>query len=353
MGPDGVPLPRQPTVAEKRARAAAASSHLAHATKGSGEGPEPVRLGGHKIADTFWGKSWCRHLESYSDFANRLPRGRSYLRAGAVVDLKIAAGKVRARVAGSRIYDVEITIRSLPPETWQSVVAGCGGRIDSMVALLEGRLSDDVMRVVTHPEQGLFPEPRQIAMTCSCPDWAGMCKHVAASLYGVGARLDRQPELLFVLRGVEPADLVHAAAGEVAGGDDAGAAGGLAGEDLGQLFGIDLAEAPVPAAKAGRRATRRAPVRSGLARLATASPAVPTTEKPGVKRSPGPKPKPKPKPRKKAAAKPTTKRPPVRRLARAAPSPLDEFLRQVAQLGRLIQGMGKRSTKRKSSRSSR
>jgi uncharacterized Zn finger protein len=339
-GSDWSWFPRQPTVAQKRARAVAAASRLARATR-SGDAPEPIKLDGHKIAATFWGKAWCRNLESYSDFSNRLPRGRSYLRAGAVVDLKIAPGKVLARVAGSRLYEVEISIRALAPEIWRSVAARCSGRIDSMVALLQGRIPDEVMRVVTDPEQGLFPRDRQIAMTCSCPDWAGMCKHVAASLYGVGARLDRRPELLFVLRGVDPADLVHAAAGQVTAGGDAGAEADLGGADLGQMFGIELA-APAPNPPPGgpgsapkAQARVASPRRAGRGRSA-----VPVTAKPKAKAKPASKAEPPPEPKRRRRPGLAGQR------GRAKPSPLAEFLSQLAQLGRVVRPLGRRTKRR-------
>src|SRR5262249_26069948 len=159
--------------------------------------------------------------------------------SGAVLDLKVTAGQVRAKVAGSHVYDVGVTIRTIEPSAWQGIVAACGGRVDSLVSLLEGRIPDQVMRLVSDPERGLFPKPRQIAMTCWGPAWAGMCKPVAARFYGVGARLDDQPELLFVLRGVDAAELVHDAARAVTEVTPAGdlAAGSFAGEDLGALFG--------------------------------------------------------------------------------------------------------------------
>src|SRR5262249_2996082 len=88
---------------------------------------------------------------------------------------------------------------------------------------------------------GLFPSPKEIKMSCSCPDWAGMCKHVAATMYGVGARLDASPELLFTLRAVDHLELIgHAVAEENLNRTLDAAQGGLAGSDLGAIFGIDL-----------------------------------------------------------------------------------------------------------------
>ena len=174
----------------------------------AGSDLSPVKSSRGAIARTFWGKAWCDNLERYSDFANRLPRGRTYLRNGSVIDLKIRSGEVRAKVIGSRLYDVNVTVVAVPRKQWQSISGDCAGSIDSLVELLQGRLSKAVMERICRPGTGLFPSPKEIQFSCSCPDWATMCKHVAAVLYGVGARLDSQPDLIFALRRVDPKDLV-------------------------------------------------------------------------------------------------------------------------------------------------
>ena len=202
--------------------------------------PRPVRIEGRAIARSFWGKRWCAHLESFSDYANRLPRGRTYARSGAIWDLEIHAGRIEATVKGSRAkpYQVAVRVKRLPAVTWKAIRSACSGQIGSILELLKGSLSDQVMAVVSDPDRGLFPRPRQIELECSCPDWANMCKHVAAVLYGVGNRLDDSPELLFRLRGVDPAELISA---EMVLPD--GAAEGtetLAEDQLGDIFGIDL-----------------------------------------------------------------------------------------------------------------
>ena len=163
----------------------------------------PVILEGRAIARTFWGQSWCRNLERYSDYSNRLPRGRSYVRNGSVVDLQVARGEVTARVAGSSLYTVRVKVTAVPRARWSALCRSCAGGIDSLVELLQGRLSKAVMERICAEKTGLFPAPAEIRFGCSCPDWAAMCKHVAAVLYGVGARLDTRPELLFELRGVD------------------------------------------------------------------------------------------------------------------------------------------------------
>ena len=138
----------------------------------------PVEISGRQIASTFWGKAWCDNLESYSDFSNRLPRGRTYVRNGSVVDLQIEPGKVTSIVSGSSLYRITIKIKPLASSCWKNVKSQCGGQIGSLVELLQGKLSSGVMSIVTGRNGGLFPHAAEIEMSCSCPDWAGMCKHV-------------------------------------------------------------------------------------------------------------------------------------------------------------------------------
>ena len=152
--------------------------------------PDPNTIEGRTIASTFWGKAWCENLERYSDYANRLPRGRTYVRNGSVVDLALLPGKVAARVSGSRLYTVTIEVTPLAKARWKALCKDCAGAIDSVVELLQGRFAKGVMERLCHAKTGLFPAPAEIRFACTCPDWASMCKHVAASLYGVGARLD-------------------------------------------------------------------------------------------------------------------------------------------------------------------
>jgi len=209
-----------------------------------GHAVSPVVIAGRLISTTFWGKAWCENLESYSDFANRLPRGRTYVRNGSVVHLEIQPGKIAALVSGSELYKVEITISELPDHHWKCVKGQCAGQIGSLVELLQGRLSKSVMDVVTQRSGGLFPKPAEIEMKCSCPDWAGMCKHVAAVMYGVGARLDSKPELLFLLRKVDHLELISGAV-DAAPVAKAGKPRGnktIAAGDLADVFGIEMAE---------------------------------------------------------------------------------------------------------------
>jgi len=196
------------------------------------------------IATTFWGKAWCTNLETYSDYESRLPRGRTYLRKGNVYDLEISEGSVFAYVAGSNLYEVEITIDPLLKKRWTALRKSIAGEISNLVDLLGNNLGAGVMGLVTDPKNGLFPEPKEIQINCNCPDWAGLCKHAAAVLYGVGARLDQQPDLLFLLRGTDHTELVSAATGSAAGltAPLSPHTNALAPDDLSELFGIELAE---------------------------------------------------------------------------------------------------------------
>ena len=220
-------------VAEQRARARREVDKL----KKKGKHIQPIEIEGRTIARSFWGKGWCDHLESFSDFANRLPRGRRYARNGSVCHLGIWPGHVEAMVSGSEFYYVTIEITQLKAVTWKSIKAKCAGQIGSMLELLQGKLSREVMGVVTERDHGLFPKPREIDLDCSCPDWATMCKHVAAALYGVGHRLDHQPDLLFLLRDVDAAELI---ATEIALPGREVTSDVLADEALSDIFGIDL-----------------------------------------------------------------------------------------------------------------
>ena len=252
-------FPSYVSAADRRARALLAASRLKNRT---GEALNPIQVAGRAIVSTFWAQSWCQNLESYADFAHRLERGRSYARSGAVLDLKIAAGRIDARVSGTSLYSVEIEIARLPAARWKTLARTCTGRIGSLVGLLRGEIPDDVMRTVTDRAEGLFPEPGQLSIRCSCPDRATVCKHVAATLYGVGVRLDSRPELLFVLRGVDPQDLVEQASQGLAAAPRAAAATlDTTSLDLASLFGIDLEPSPPPIDSQRQSPKKRTPTR--------------------------------------------------------------------------------------------
>ncbi len=208
-----------------------------------GQSLAPIRITARKIATTFWGTAWCDNLEHYSDYANRLPRGRTYARNGSIVDLQINAGKITALVAGSTPYDVVITIKKLDAKRWNQLRKQCAQSIHSLIDLMRGKLPDDVLHQLTDPKQGMFPSPREIKLSCSCPDGAYLCKHLAAVLYGVGHRLDSEPDLFFQLRGVNQQDLISEALSDqsvdTALGLDQESA--IESGDLESIFGIDLA----------------------------------------------------------------------------------------------------------------
>jgi uncharacterized Zn finger protein len=244
------------SVAERRRKAAREMEKL----KKKGHPVSPVVVEGRTIARTFWGKAWCENLEHYSDFENRLPRGRTYVRNGSVVDLQIGGGEVKAMVSGSEIYKVAVKVTPVSKARWRSLCSDCGGAIDSLVELLQGRFSKGVMERMCRQGAGLFPSPDEIQFSCSCPDWASMCKHVAAVLYGIGARLDQQPELLFKLHKVNEKELIaQVGQGLPLAGKTPGAEKTLGSEDLSAIFGLEMAQSadaaaplPVPAAKLQR-----------------------------------------------------------------------------------------------------
>ena len=302
---DGFGWPAYVPVAERRRKALKKMDSL----RKKGRVITPVSIEGRTIAKSFWGKAWCENLESYSDYENRLPRGRTYVRNGSVVDLQIAASEITALVSGSEIYEIKVEILPVAKPRWKSICEDCAGSIDSLVELLQGRLSKGVMERISQQQTGLFPSPKEIKLSCSCPDWAEMCKHVAAVLYGVGARLDQQPELLFRLRAVNEKELI-ASAGKSLPSVKKATAKVLGGEDLAALFGLDLADS-TPAKSAhqtktdavtkAKPATKTA--RAEETRTTKAKPIAPST-KPTKKAA-------KSKPKPSAPAKPVTKKKPM------------------------------------------
>ncbi len=200
-------FPRYESVAEKKAKA---SRSLAKMKKKNPD-IEPVIIEGRTLVKSWWGKSWNINLESYADYSNRIERGKRYVRNNAVLDLKISKGKVAAKVQGSRVkpYDVEITIDALDNKKWEQVTELCNHRIDSLEQLIEGKFPKELEILFTDKIYGMFPSPKEIHFACSCPDWAYMCKHVAATLYGIGARLDNDPMLFFALRDIDGQMLIR------------------------------------------------------------------------------------------------------------------------------------------------
>jgi len=267
-------------VAERRRKAAREMEKL----KKKGHPVSPIVIDGRTIAKTFWGKAWCENLERYSDYENRLPRGRTYVRNGSVVDLQIGAGEIKAMVSGSELYRVTVKLTPVSTKRWQSICTDCAGAIDSLVELLQGRFSKGVMERLCRQDTGLFPSPHEIKLSCSCPDWAEMCKHVAAVLYGIGARLDEKPELLFKLHKVDENELIaKASAGLPLGAKTLAPEKTLGSEDLSAIFGLEMAQgadapnvlntdvaAPLPNPPA-KRARKKKPVKKTAKILGSAA----------------------------------------------------------------------------------
>lgn len=300
----------------------------------SGKSLSPVVVEGRKIARTVWGEAWCDNLESYSDYENRLPRGRTYVRNGSVIDLVVEPGKVRAQVMGSELYRIEITVAPAEKERWKKLVGQLTGSIASLVELLQGKFSKGVMERICHRDSGLFPSPKEINLSCSCPDWASMCKHVAAALYGVGARLDNAPELLFTLRGVEASELVAEAAKQPAKAPKGPGKGrALEVEALDDLFGIELESeggdaSPVSRKKPGRRAKAGGVAAKPARKVTETSPSAVSEKKAAEKsRSPatsGTKKTAKPATSGKAADSPASPSVRAKRVAPRTPSPREK-----------------------------
>jgi uncharacterized Zn finger protein len=246
------------SVAQRRGQALREMAKL----RKKGHPVSPVVVDGRTIVKTFWGKAWCENLERYSDFANRLPRGRTYVRNGSVIDLQIAPGEIKALVSGSEIYEVAVKIAPVAKARWQSICLDCAGAIDSLIELLQGRFSKGVMERVCRQKTGLFPSPDEIRLSCSCPDGAYMCKHVAAVLYGIGARLDQKPDLLFRLHNLDEKELIAGAGEALPQAKKAPASKKvLVGEDLSALFGLDMAPEASPARKERRTTKPHMPAR--------------------------------------------------------------------------------------------
>ena len=236
------------SVAERRARA----QHTVDTLRNKIPNIQPVVVQGQKLARTWWGQAWNRNLERYADYAYRISRGRSYVRQGAVLDLKIQAGRIKALVQGSQTqpYSIQVIIDPLKGTAWDSVNRACEGTINSLAELLEGKFPKALGELFTAEGKGLFPTPDEIHLQCSCPDWATLCKHAAAALYGVGVRLDENPQLFFELRAVHVEDLVSQVVTEKSQNllkkaqKKSGRVIEDAADDLGTMFGIDLDPEP-------------------------------------------------------------------------------------------------------------
>lgn len=309
-------------------RRARAAGFAAQQLKKTGKALTPVVAAGRSAAGSFWGHAWCKHIATFSDYSNRLPRGMTYLRNGSVIDLKIQRGEVTALVSGSDIYKISIKIKTLSKPQWQRIKTECSNSVVSLLDLFQGKINKSVIDKLIDGKTGILPSPSEISMDCSCPDNARLCKHLAAVMYGIGTRLDSAPELLFTLRDVDHLELV----GKVLDGDllDQTLASekstSLEGADLGELFGIEIEGETVPAelesnSKSSRvKATKK--VRSVKAAVKTPAPQASTSKKKlspvGVTKSTKASSTRKPIPKAKAKAK---SKPQVEAVAQSKPQP--------------------------------
>lgn len=281
------------SVAEKKAKALAYVEKL----KKKGRVITPIeKITTKKIATTFWGEAWCTGMESHSAYALRLDRGKTYVKNGSVVDLQITAGKVTSLVAGSEVYEVEIKIDALKPKKWEAIKEQCAGQVGSALELLQGKFDKSVMAILTDKKEGLIPLPGEIKVDCTCPDGVGMCKHVAATLYGVGSRLDKSPDLLFTLRCVNHLELIQQAAKVDTSTTNENAV--VPQDELADLFGIDLdgatpasvalptPEEVKPATKPRKATVKKAVVKKSVTKTATKKKPATKTKKKATPRPP-------------------------------------------------------------------
>jgi len=324
-------------VAKRRAQAQRAMAKL----RKQGKHIEPVEVEGCKIARSFWGEGWCKQLEQFSDYDNRLPRGRTYVRNGSVAHLAISKGKIEAIVSGSELYHVDIAVKPLARKKWEILCQQCTGQIGSMLELLQGQLSNQVMQIVTDPKTGLFPDPNEITLSCDCPDWADMCKHIAAALYGIAARLDHQPELLFVLRNVDHEALISAELDMQTATSGKSKRRRLTTQNLSNVFGVDIEEPLEPLKRKKSSVTKKAATRKAIKKKAVAKKAVvkkTITKKASIMKTLAHKPRlrkmpPKKVITKKVPAKKTTKKTSAKTGIQAFNSSATSVARQRIRLG--------------------
>src|SRR5688572_23414272 len=158
-----------------------------------------------KAGTTWWGQRWIEALQDVlRGDSGRLARGRTYARAGRTHDLVIKGGKVTAKVTGSRAtpYQITIDLTQLDEAAWKNAIEGMAKKAQFSAELLAGQMPQQIDEVFREAGVSLFPKQRaELKTGCSCPDWGDPCKHVAATHYVLGEALDRDPFLLFELRG--------------------------------------------------------------------------------------------------------------------------------------------------------
>ncbi len=250
-------FPKYISVAAKKAKAEKKIKQL----RKKNPNLKPVIITGKALATTWWGKAWNKNLERYADYANRIGRGRSYVRHMAVLDLQISKGQIKALVQGStsRPYEVKISILPLKKNALNAVKKESAKQLSSLPDLLAGKFPKGLQDIFMVENKGLFPNPKEIKLDCDCPDWAVMCKHVAATLYGVGARFDEDPSIFFTLRNIALNDLVAQAVQEKTKriiSSKIQKKNSIADDHLGDLFGIDMdTEIDFTSAKKSERKT--------------------------------------------------------------------------------------------------
>lgn len=163
-----------------------------------------------EFSSSWWGKRWIQALESFLDSA-RLSRGKSYARKGQVLSIDILEGSITSKVQGSRStpYTVKIEMDILKPSAWQLVIDALSQKAIYTARLLAGELPSDIEEIFKEVRVQLLPfHHADLKTDCSCPDWSNPCKHVAAVFYLLGEEFDRDPFLLFKVRGMDRANFL-------------------------------------------------------------------------------------------------------------------------------------------------
>ena len=196
------------------------------------EGQElhPVVNSSRKLATHFWGSAWMKQLALCESGGMCLAPGRTLLRHGCVLDMRISRGCITALVSADELYEVELHLTPLEGEQLESLTLSCGNHINSLLSLLEGKVDTSVLEQLCHPENGILPTPQDWKMHCTCPDWAEPCPHAAAAIYAAGCLIDADPKLLFTLRSIEPDALLAPTAQSIE----------IDTNKLASMFGIDI-----------------------------------------------------------------------------------------------------------------
>lgn len=164
-----------------------------------------------EIGETWWAKRFLSILDSFG-WSKRLTRGRSYARSGQVIEYNIDYGVITSKVQGSRAkpYSINIKVKTLSMKQWSSIIKTMASQARFLAKLLSGEMPHDIEDLFKSTGVPLFPSSeKDFHAECSCPDWANPCKHIAAVYYVVGEAFDRNPFLIFHLRGVKKDELLE------------------------------------------------------------------------------------------------------------------------------------------------